>query len=213
MLIRDLPPDERPAERLVRQGPQTLSDTELLAVILGGQTALKAARRVLRDGLPKLQNRVTDSGLSPARKVRLRAVLEFARRMSSLKTPPARVLMSPEDLVPKLLAKYSHLEQEHFGAVFLDGRRRILGERVVTIGTATTATAPAREVLKAALLENSSAIVLFHNHPSGDPYPSNEDLSTTQYLKQAAAYVAIELLDHLILGDRQHYSFARTGRL
>ena len=213
MLIRDLPPDERPAERLVRQGPQTLSDAELLSIILGGQTALRVARRVLRDGLPKLRNRVADSGLSPARKVRLLAVLEFARRMSALRTPLARVLLNPEDIAPKLLAKYSHLEQEHFGAVFLDSRRRIIAERILTVGSATSASAPAREVLKAALLENATAIVLFHNHPSGDPEPSGDDLTTTKYLRQAAAYVAIELLDHLILGDGQHYSFARTGRL
>ncbi len=213
MLIRDLNPDERPLERLIRNGPELLSDSELIAIIFGGQTALRAARALLAEGLSRLPNSPRLSGLSPIRLARVRALFELSRRIHAASLPPPD-LPSYEILGPRLVAKYRAYVQEHVGAIYLDSRHRIIVERHdVFIGTLHSADASPRELLRHALLENAAAFIVYHNHPSGDPRPSPDDRQFTRTLEAAADAMGIELIDHLVLGRDDYVSMRAHGLL
>jgi DNA repair protein RadC len=213
MLVRDLPPGERPMDRLARLGPQSLKDTELLAIILGGQTALEAADVALQDGLLRLQNRARNQLLSEIRQARIVSLLEIARRLEALHEKPARVVLRAHDIAPHLVAKYSHEPQERLGVVLLDARQRVIAEREVYIGQHNLAQASPRWILKHAIVEDASAIIIFHNHPSGDPHPSAEDSNLTEDLKDVCEALDIELYDHIVIGRKRYYSFREDRRL
>jgi DNA repair protein RadC len=212
VLIRDLNPDERPMERLIRNGPELLSDSELIAIIFGGQTALRAARALLAEGLSRVPNSPRLSGLSPIRLARVRAVFELSRRIHSASLPPPD-LPSHQILGPRLVAKYRDYVQEHVGAIYLDTRHRIIARYDVFIGTLHSATASPRELLRHALLESAAALIVYHNHPSGDPTPSPDDRQFTQTLLTSADAMGIELLDHLVLGRNDYVSMRARGLL
>lgn len=213
MLVRDLPPGERPMDRLARHGPQALKDSELLSIILGGQTALEAAEIALKDGLARLQNRAVTSSLSEIRAARIVSLLEIARRLAALEEKPARVVLRPNDIASHLVAKYSHEPQERLGVVLLDARSRLLAEREVYIGQHDKVYVSARWILKHAIVEDASAIIIFHNHPSGDPRPSHEDANLTAHLKSVCAAMDIELFDHIVIGRKTYFSFRESRRL
>lgn len=172
MLVRDLPPGERPMDRLARLGPQALKDTELLAIILGGQTAVEAAETALEDGLARLQNRAQNPLLAEIRQARIIALLELSRRLEAIHEKPARVVLRAQDIAPHLVAKYSREPQERLGVVLLDGKHRVIAEREVYIGQHNLVRVSARWILKHAIVEDAIAIIIFHNHPTGDPRPS-----------------------------------------
>ena len=213
MLVRDIPPGERPMDRLARLGPQALRDTELLAIIFGGQTALQAAELVLHDGLARLHNRAQNPQLSEKRKAQIRAVLELAKRLEATGHEPARVVERPSDIAFYLEAKYAREPQERAGVVLLDFRHRVIAEREVYIGQHNVATVSTRWLLKQAITEDAKAIILFHNHPSGDPRPSLEDSELTASLKGAGEILDVELFDHIIIGRKSYYSFREEGRV
>jgi len=213
MLIRDLPPGERPLERLARLGPQALRDIELLAILLGGQTALDGAAIALKDGLARLQNRARNPLLTAQRQAILISLLELARRLEALHETPSRVVLGAWDIAPHLIAKYSREPQERLGVVLLDSRGRIITEREVYIGQHNSADAKPRFLLKHALLEDADALIAFHNHPSGDPEPSLEDNKFTMGLKIACQAIGVGLFDHIIVGRKAYYSYRDVGRL
>jgi DNA repair protein RadC len=213
MLVRDLPPGERPMDRLARLGPQALRDTELLAIILGGQTALEAAETTLQDGLARLQNRAQNPLLSEIRKARIVVLLEISRRLEALHEKPARVVLRAHDIAHHLVAKYSHEPQERLGVVLLDGRQRVIAEREVYIGQHDRVYVSARWILKHAIVEDASAIIIFHNHPTGDPTPSSEDSSLTSHLKGICDAMDIDLFDHIVIGRKNYYSYREKHRL
>lgn len=207
MLVRDLPPDERPMERLARLGPQALRDVELLAILLGGQTALDAAETALRDGLARLQNRARIPLLSEQRQARIISLLELSRRLDAIEEKPSRVVLGAYDIAPHLIAKYSREPQERVGVVLLDARRRIIAEREVYIGQHDSVHVSLRWILKDAIVEDAAAIILFHNHPSGDPEPSRDDSDLTAKLKAVCVAMDVELFDHIVLGRKTYFSF------
>lgn len=213
MLVRDLPPGERPMERLARLGPQPLKDTELLAIILGGQTALDAAALALQDGLARLQNRARNPLLSEIRQARIVSLLEISRRLETLHEKPARVILRAQDIAHHLIAKYSHEPQERLGVVLLDSRRRVIAEREVYIGQHDLVRASPRWILKHALVEDASAIIIFHNHPTGDATPSSEDSNLTAHLKNLCDAMDIDLFDHIVIGRKSYYSYREKRRL
>ena len=213
MLIRELPPGERPMERLARLGPQVLRDVELLAIILGGQTAFEVAETALKEGLERLQKHARNPLLSEIRQARILALLEISRRLELVRAKPERVVLRAYDIAPHLMARYSREPQEHLGVVLLDTRRRLMAERVVYIGEHDHVFGTPRWLLKDAIVEDARAIILFHNHPSGDPSPSPEDSQFTANLKGVCDAMGVELHDHIIVGRNGYYSYREKRRL
>lgn len=216
-VIRDLPPDDRPRERMYMHGAVTLSDAELLAVILGsgsrGQNAIELARQLLSGGIRNLRHRelaqlVDVRGLGLAKAARIGAVFEFARRIAS---------EQPEDPPPfdvttigrKLVESYGHQRQERLGAVFLDARHRIRKQSEIYVGTINNALVSTRDIIRITLNEVATAVVVYHNHPSGDPTPSKDDVAFTKKLQESLATCDIELLDHLVIGAHRFQSMKR----
>lgn len=220
-VIADLPADDRPRERLLAHGPETLSDAELVAILLGsgvpGKNAIQLARELLGDGMAALRRHEISHlakvpGVGPAKASRIAAAFEISRRTScgSPEDPPT---FDPHVLGPKLVSAYAHHAQERLGAAFLDSRHRIQQQREIFVGTINSALVSTRDIVRHALLERASAVVVFHNHPSGSPTPSAEDLSFTAKLSHSLNLVDIELVDHLILGSHAFYSMAEKGQL
>ena len=209
--VRDAPTAERPRERLIRYGPRALTDAELLAVILRsgsrGQTALEVAREVLDgvDGLAGLATSVSRiherPGIGMARTATLLAAIELWCRLARAEIPDRRLLDHPNAVARYLRLRYADRDQEIVGALFLDVRGRLVGESEIYRGALSRAIVEPRGILKKAILCRASSFLLFHNHPSGDPTPSREDLVTTRRLDDAARVVGIHFADHFILGS------------
>jgi DNA repair protein RadC len=210
LLIRELPPDERPRERLLGAGAIALSDAELLGVLLRtgrpGASAVDLGRELLRSsgglsglvgsGLPGLRR----AGLGEAKAAAILAALEIGRRLARDQLPEREPLGHPAAVARYLSLRFSVPDQEVMGALFLDTRHRLLGESDVYRGTLNRAAVEPRGLLKEGLLRGAAGLILFHTHPSGDPSPSAEDLAFTRRLAEAAEVVGLRLFDHLILG-------------
>lgn len=215
-MIRELPATERPRERLLALGSAALSEAELVAVLLRtgrpGVSARQMALDLLRDvgGLPGLlaagPHALRRHGLGPAKAASLLAAVELGRRIARDEMPERRPLTRPAEVARYLTLRYRVRDQEVVGALFVDVRNRLLGEREVFRGTLERATADPREILKECLLRGASGVILFHTHPSGDPSPSTEDLLFTRRMEQAAELVGVRLVDHLVLGTTGRWS-------
>ena len=219
-----LAPQDRPREKLAEQGKAALGDNELLAVLLGhgapGITALDLANRLLADlgGLRGLA-RVSPvelsrrRGVGPATASRLVAAIELGRR-SVVRAGPARLqIAAAVDAARYLLPRFGTAEVEQGGVLLLDARHRVLHARVLTRGTADATPMHPRDVFREAALAGAAALVLFHNHPSGDPLPSTEDLQLTKRMIEAGELMGITVVDHVILGDTSYCSLRDLGKL
>jgi DNA repair protein RadC len=209
-IIADLPYDDRPRERMMRHGYETLSDAELLAIVIGsgkrGSNAIEVARELLHEGMSALVKQdlaamAEVGGIGPAKATRIRAALELGRRATFREHPMREALPPIERLAERLTARYAHHVQERVGAIYLDSRLRVLKEREVYVGTLSQAFVSPRDVYRWALLDHAAAVLIYHNHPSGDPNPSPEDVILTRKLAHSADMLDIELVDHLILGN------------
>jgi len=220
-LIADLPLDDRPREKMLRHGAETLSEAELLAILLGsgtrGKNAIQLARELLRDGLVLLGCTSADAmarthGVGSAKATRIAAAFEIARRIAACdREDGARY---DDAIVGRALtSRYAHESQEHLGAVLLDSRQRVLKQCEIFVGTVARALVSSRDVVRVALEVNAVGVVLFHNHPSGDPAPSAEDLSFTKKVQQSLSLVDVDLVDHLILGAQRYCSMRGRGLL
>lgn len=216
-----LPPEERPRERLQRHGTTALSNGELLAVLLGsgsgGRSALDLGRDLAARGLRGLAAASVDAGrlpgLGPAGASRVRAALELGTRLASEERQPSATFRSPEETGRYLLPRYSARPVETFGLLLLDVRHGLLRESVVSVGCLTSSLVHPREVFREALDARAAAVVAFHNHPSGDPEPSAEDLALTRRLAAAGSLMGVELLDHVVLGAGRFVSLKQRGVL
>lgn len=220
--IRDLPLDEHPRERLARHGAATLSDRELLALVLSsgsrGRSALDIARSLVADGLSALARRewrtyAQITGVGEANAAKLAAAFELGRRATARESPINDPVLDPDALARSLMARYAHHVQERLGAVYLDTRHRVLREREIYVGTVNSATVSTRDVLRHALDDHAAGVIVFHNHPSGDPAPSADDLVFTRKLVDAGKVLAIDIVDHLILGSNRYVSLQQRGML
>lgn len=218
--IADLPMDERPRERLLKHGVETLSDAELIAILLGsgvrGKNAIAVARELLHDGLAGLARRDWSSnhhptGVGTAKASRLASAFEIGRRLAAAVEGARDPVRDPEPLARSLIARYSHYVQERLGAIFLDSKNRIIRQREIYVGTLNSTTVSTRDVLRLALEDHAAAVIIFHNHPSGDPNPSAEDILFTRKMVDAAKLMGVELVDHLILGASRYVSLRRRG--
>lgn len=217
--VGSLPLKERPREKMRVMGPDVLSDLELLAVLLGSGTRGIPVHRLAQRVLPKLdQLGPEDSpyealtairGLGPAKIALLAAALEFGRRRIS---PRAYRIQVPEDAVP-LLMHYADRCQEYFLCLSLNGAHEIITRRVVTIGTVNRTMVHPREVFADPLKERAAAVLVAHNHPSGNLQPSSEDRRITAQLMEAGETLGIKLLDHIIFTIGGYYSFIENGEM
>jgi len=212
--------DEHPSERLIRRGPDTLSNIELVACLLGGSARarqpLALASTLLEGGLGAFARRdygaqfyLNDLGLSIAS--RLAASIELAKRIGTPELPNQPLLGSPERVASYLRARAADWPQERVGTLLLDLRQRLLVDREIIRGSLESAAVVPRDVLRHCLLENASAFIVYHNHPSGDPTPSRDDIEFTRALGQAAKQVGIRFLDHIIVGREGCVSLSARG--
>jgi DNA repair protein RadC len=209
-LLRELPIDERPRERLLNNGSAALSDVELVAVLLRtgkpGQSVLDVARGLLRHvhGLNGLLGTgplgLKKAGLGPAKAATLLAAVELARRFTRSRMADRALLRDPQSVASYLELRYSLKGQEVMGALYLDTRNRLIGETELYRGTLSRAAVEPRAILKEGLLRDAAGVVLFHTHPSGDPSPSAEDLGFTRRMVDAGQLIGLNLVDHLVLG-------------
>jgi DNA repair protein RadC len=220
--LRDWPEEERPRERMIRLGAEALSHAELLAILLRTgsrkESVVNLAQRVLHDcgGLRRFAERSWDelthiSGIGPAKALELQASLELGRRVARSRLPEAAAVASPQDAADLLMEELRHLREEHFVVLFLNTKNRVIGRQTLSIGSLNASIVHPREVFRAAIRRSSASILCAHNHPSGDPTPSPEDLQLTRRLAEAGELVGIELLDHIVIGDNRFVSLKELG--
>lgn len=227
--LKALPAAERPRERLIRLGAEQLSDVELVAILLGTGTrelsVMELAQALLRYcesknptnrlheliHLRDVDLRQAVSGIGTAKRCQLLAALQLGLRAGT--APLKRVdLSSPRSVFEYLAPRLSHLDHEQFMVILLNAKNHVIDVECVSVGTLTASLVHPREIFKSAIRRSAHAIVLAHNHPSGDPTPSREDREVTQRLIQAGKLLGIEVLDHLVVGDGRYVSF-RERRL
>jgi DNA repair protein RadC len=217
-----LPIEERPRERLARQGAGSLSNRELIAVVLGTGSSRAPVLEVAEDlaaaglralascPLGELERR---AGLGRAQATRLQAALELGARVASEGAGGRPQLRTPEESARYLLPRYAARPVETFGLLALDARQRLKRETVISVGSLSGSLVHPREVFGEAIAARAAAVLLFHNHPSGDPEPSGEDLQLTRRLTAAGGIMGIDVLDHLILGAGRYVSLKARGVL
>ena len=222
--IREWPAGERPREKLLEKGPESLSDAELLAVLFGqgvrGQDAVSFSRGLLVrfGGLRGILTQQAAAfrnvkGVGAARTSMLFAVREIGLRQLREKMIGQNFVRSPQAVTDYLTASLRDQKREIFKVIFLDKGLRILGERDLFYGTIDEAAVHPREIVKAALEFHASSLVLVHNHPSGKVEPSREDYEITQKIKAACQTVSVRVLDHIIIGENQYFSFSERNSL
>ncbi|BFI94546.1 MAG: DNA repair protein RadC [Rhodanobacter sp.] len=221
MSIRDWPEGERPREKLLARGVGALSDAELLAVLLGsgvrGKDALALGRELLANAgslgalLARPDRTARAAGLGPAKRSRIVAALELARRSLAEQLHQQPALANPRDSGDYLSARLRHLPYEVFGCLFLDNRHRVLAFEELFRGTVDGASVHPREVVRACLAHNACAVILAHNHPSGVAEPSAADRAITRELRDALQLVGVRVLDHLVIGSGAPVSMAARG--
>lgn len=221
-MLERWPAHERPRERLLWQGPGALADAELLALQLGsgtrGRSAVEVAREMLATygSLTEVAARdVTElarqRGVGPAKAARLAAAFELTRRLRA-RTPGERVVLSsPADVYAAYAPLMEHLRREVFRVAMLDAQNGLLRDQVVSEGTLSASLVHPREVFKPAILESAASVVLLHNHPSGDPAPSREDIRLTRQLVECARLLDLRVHDHVIVGRGRFVSLAERG--
>ena len=221
--MKDLLPDDRPREKLRHHGPAALGDNELVALIIGNGSrrgnALSIANALLaaHGGLHGLTRCAVDdlvriAGIGRARSAQIMAALELGRRTLALRPGARFQIRRPEDAAAYLMPRFGSRGVEQFGIVLLDTKHRVMRTAVLAIGTLNSSIVTPREVFREAAIGGATAIVIFHNHPSGDPTPSPDDVALTRRLVAAGTLIGIDVVDHLILGDARYWSIKETRR-
>ncbi|GIP22414.1 MULTISPECIES: DNA repair protein RadC [Paenibacillus] len=221
-MLRDIPHDERPRERMMQYGAGALSHAELLAILLRTGTkqesALHVAQRILNraGGLRNLmdlsvEELIQTKGIGTAKAVQLKAGLELGVRMAATRMPDRIVIRSPRDAANFLMEQLRYLQKEHFVCLFLNTKNHIIAQETLSMGSLNASIVHPREVFRAAIKCSSASVVCAHNHPSGDPTPSPEDIQITQRLCEAGQIVGIDVLDHIVIGDGDFVSLKEQG--
>jgi len=220
--LERLPGGERPRERLYASGPNALADVELLALQLGsgrrGMSAVDLAREVLATYGSLADIAGCDvaelarvKGVGPAKAARLAAAFELTRRLRARQPGSRQRLGSPAEVYAAFAPLMEDLKREVFRVALLDAQNRLLRDRVISEGTLSASLVHPREVFKPAILESAASVILLHNHPSGDPTPSREDIRLTRQLVECAHLLDLRLHDHLVIGHGRFVSFAEQG--
>lgn len=224
IMIKDVPKEDRPRERLLKLGASHLSNQELLAILIGSGTkdesVMALSNRVLMhfEGLNLLKDATIEEltaikGIGAAKGVLLLSALELGRRMSQHKPNDRYVIRSPEDGADYVMEEMRNLNQEHFVVLFLNTKNQIIHRQTIFIGSLNASIVHPREIYREAVKRSAASIICAHNHPSGDPAPSQEDIHVTRRLVESGKMIGIELLDHLVIGDRKFISLKEKGYL
>jgi DNA repair protein RadC len=220
--IKEMPETERPRERLVHYGAGALSSAELLAIILrtgvAGCNVIDLSLRLLTrygglSGLARasVQELCQENGLGIAKAAQLKAALEIGRRLQ-LESPEQRPqILSPADVANMLMLEMQALEQEQLRVLLLDSKHRVLKTSIVYVGSLNASMVRIGELFREAIRANCAAIIVVHNHPSGDPTPSREDNAVTRQIVEAGRLLNIDVLDHIILGHQRFVSLLERG--
>jgi DNA repair protein RadC len=220
--IKELPPEERPRERLIRHGASVLSNAELLAILLRTGTpkesAISLAHRLLiqEQGLRFLADSdvkqlSTISGIGQAKAAQIKAALELGKRMAAVEPGVDKPVKCPQDVADLLMEEMRYLKKEHMKLVLLNIKCNLISVEDVSIGSLNASIVHPREVFNPAIRKSSASIIMVHNHPSGDPTPSSEDIGITSRIREAGKLLGIELVDHIIIGDGKYTSLKEKG--
>lgn len=220
--LKDLPLDLKPRERLHQLGPEALSNKEILAILLRigskGENVLELAERILAEaggltGLARLSVHELKQvhGIGPAKSAQVKAALELGRRSVSSDPATRPVINSPADVADLVMEEMRSLDREHFRIIHLSTRNNVLGISPISVGSLNSSIVHPRECFKEAIRRNANTIILLHNHPSGDPAPSVEDLDITRRLSEGGRILGIDVLDHVIIGDKRYVSLKEQG--
>lgn len=223
-MIRDYPADERPRERLVKNGAKSLSNQELLAILLRTGTreesVIQMANKLLKnfEGLRLLKDASLEEimavkGIGYAKAVQILAAVEIGRRIGNLAYQDRYVIRSPEDGANYVMNDMRFLSQEHFVCLYLNTKNQVLHQQTIFIGSLNASIVHPREVFKEAFRRSAASIICLHNHPSGDPAPSREDIEVTKRLVECGKLIGIDILDHIIIGDKKFVSLKEKGYL
>ncbi|WP_082235967.1 RadC family protein [Halobacillus massiliensis] len=223
-MIRDIPKEDRPRERCLKYGPANLSHQELLAILLGSgsrqESVTELAKRILVhfEGIDLLKGATIEEltaikGIGTAKAVQLLASIEFGQRIHRTKLAERYVIRSPEDGADYIMEEMRELKQEHFVCLFLNTKNQVIHRQTIFIGSLNASIVHPREVFKEAVKRSAASIICAHNHPSGDPTPSQEDIQVTRRLNECGKMIGIELLDHIVIGDRKFISLKEKGYL
>lgn len=221
-MIRDMAEQDRPRERLMQVGAGAVSTAELIAIILRvgvpGENVLRLAERLLIrfKGLPGLSRATVAElmevkGIGEAKAIEIKAALELGRRLMASAPEERPKVLSPADAANLLMSEMMFLEQEHLRLVLLDTRNQVLSTPTVYVGSLNTSVVRIGEMFRSAIRENAAALIVAHNHPSGDPSPSPEDVNVTKQAVKAGKLLDIEVLDHVIIGRNRFVSMKERG--
>ena len=221
--IHDLPISERPRERLQKFGVEALSAQEILALILGrgiaGESVIVTAQRLLSQfgnlkgiASASVEELSQVKGIGIAKAAQIKAAFELANRLVGYsETGKKPVVKTPEDVVSLVAGRLKGKKKEHFLVLSLDTRNQLIKVSEISVGSLDTSIVHPREVFKEAISASAASVIFVHNHPSGDPEASAEDIELTKRLTQAGEIVGIDVLDHIIIGDKQHLSLKRKS--
>jgi len=228
--VKEWPEDERPRERLLKYGVDSLSDAQLLAIIIrsgrGGRSAVDLGMELIsrfgslegiaQAGIKEICGKDGIKGIGPAKVAEIKAAIELGRRWYKM---PSRVgekkeaFCSSQDVLNYCMQNMKDLKKEVFRCFLLDTKNKVIRDEEVSVGTLTASLVHPRETFRAAIRESAAAVIFVHNHPSGDVKPSQEDILLTRRLFQAGEVLGIQVLDHIVIGDGCHFSFRDNGLL
>jgi len=220
--IHDLPMSERPRERLQKHGPEALSSQELLALIIGRGVSKKSVMTIAQELLVKFGNIKAISqatieelsqikGIGFAKAAQIKACFELGKRQDLEPELKDFDIKDPQSVIKAIRTSIKDKAKEHFKLILLNTRNKIIGISTISIGTLNTSLVHPREVFKEAIIHNAMSVVLAHNHPSGDPEPSEDDLTITRRLVEAGKILGVEVIDHIIISKNGFFSFKDKG--
>jgi DNA repair protein RadC len=224
IMIRDLPPEERPREKLKALGAEALTNAELLAILVrtgnSSESAVQLATRILSRGgglknLPSLsiEDLQENKGIGPDKAVTIKAALELGCRLATMPREVAGAITNPRQAADLFMEELRYKKKEYFKILLLNTKNHVISREEISVGSLSASIVHPREIFNMPLRKSAASVILVHNHPSGDPSPSQEDLEVTRRLVDAGNILGISVRDHIIIGDGCFFSFREKGLL